>query len=134
MPQAGRFASQVLGLDLALDGTRLRFFAGTALLEDADEMIARLGSMLNKVIVGQEELAGRLAEEQRLRENAEEQLATAETRGKAAAILAFLAARGIVVGADVRARIEACRDASTLDRWIVRAATATSAEEVVATA
>jgi Uma2 family endonuclease len=75
VPQAGRFASGVLGLDLALDGSRLRFFAGNAPLEDADEMVARLGSMLDEVIAGQEEaerlaeeLAGRLEEERRLRE------------------------------------------------------------------
>lgn len=53
------------------------------------------------------------------------------TVGKAAAILAFLAARGIAVSAEVRGRIEECKDASTLDLWIVRAATATSAEEVL---
>jgi hypothetical protein len=76
VPQSGRFASAALGLDLALDGSRLRFFSGNALLEDADEMVARLGSMLDKVIAGQEEaerlaeeFAGKLAEEQRLRED-----------------------------------------------------------------
>lgn len=84
VPQIGRFASHVLGLDLALDGARLRFFAGTAVLEDADEMIARLGAMLDKVISGQEEaekiaeeLSIKLAEEHRLREEAEHQLAEA---------------------------------------------------------
>jgi Uma2 family endonuclease len=77
VPQSGRFASAVLGLDLALDGPRLRFFSGNAPLEDADEMIARLGSMLDKVIAGQEELAAKLAEEHRLREEAEQQLAEA---------------------------------------------------------
>jgi Uma2 family endonuclease len=91
VPQAGRYASSVLGLDLALEGSRLRFFAGTAALDDADEMIARLGSMLDKVLAGQEEaerlaeeLADKLDEEQRLREDerrlredAERQLADA---------------------------------------------------------
>ncbi len=74
VPQAGRFMSEVLGLDLALEGERLRFFAGSALLEDADEMIARLGTMLDKVIAGQEEsarraeeLAAKLVKEQRKR-------------------------------------------------------------------
>jgi len=38
---------------------------------------ARVVAMLDKVIIGQEELADRLAEEQRLREDAEQQLATA---------------------------------------------------------
>ena len=72
VPQAGRFASSVLGLDLALEGSRLRFYSGNASLPDADEMIARLGSMLDGVIAGQEDLAAKLAEEQRLREEAEE--------------------------------------------------------------
>ena len=51
-------------------------------------------------------------------------------RGKVEAILAVLAARGVSVGQEARARIEACKDAATLDRWIVRAATAASAEEI----
>jgi hypothetical protein len=50
---------------------------------------------------------------------------------KVAAILAVLAARGIPVPASVRARIEACEDLTTLDRWITRAATAASAEDVL---
>jgi hypothetical protein len=63
-----------------------------------------------------------------------EGLAEGETRGevkaKSAAILAFLAARGIAVSTEVRARIEACKDAASLDRWIIRAATAASAEGI----
>ena len=135
VPQSGRFASRVLGLDLALDGSRLRFFAGNAPLEDADEMIARLGSMLDKVIAGQEDLAGKLADEQHLREDTERLLLEARAaigRAKSAAILAVLAARGIEVSAAARARIEAQGDTSALDHWIVRAATATSADEVLA--
>ncbi|WP_437315159.1 Uma2 family endonuclease [Sorangium sp. So ce385] len=84
VPQAGRFASEVLGLDLLLDGSRLRFFAGNAPLEDADERIARLGGMLDQVIARQEEaqhlaeeLAAELDRERRLREEAERQLAQA---------------------------------------------------------
>jgi hypothetical protein len=52
--------------------------------------------------------------------------------GQARAILALLAARGISVSDRTRARIEACQDTPTLDRWIARAATATSAEEIIA--
>ena len=51
--------------------------------------------------------------------------------GKATAILAILAARQIEVSAEVRAKIEACNDAATLDGWIARALTAASAEELV---
>jgi len=51
--------------------------------------------------------------------------------GKAAAILAVLAARGLAVGEAVRARIAGCRDGAVLDRWIGRAAVADAAEDVV---
>jgi predicted transposase YdaD len=54
-----------------------------------------------------------------------------KAEGKAEAILAFLAARGIAVDSETRARIAACTDAGTLDRWIARAATAASAMEVI---
>ena len=71
VPLAGRFSSAVLGLDLALDGERLRFFAGNAPLEDTDEIIARLGGMLDRVIAREEsalrraeELTAKLREEQ----------------------------------------------------------------------
>ena len=57
--------------------------------------------------------------------------AEGETAGQARAILALLAARGISVSTEVRAQIEECKDPATLDRWIVRAATASSAEEVI---
>jgi len=51
--------------------------------------------------------------------------------GKVAAILAVLAARGLVVGVEARARIEACADLPTLDGWLARAVSAASAEEVL---
>ncbi len=57
---------------------------------------------------------------------------TGRDEGKVSAILAVLAARGLAVSDEVRARITACRDAATLDRWIVRAALSRSADEVVA--
>lgn len=52
-------------------------------------------------------------------------------KGKATAILTVLAARGIGVSDEVRAHIESCKDVGALDRWLVRAATAKSAEEVI---
>ncbi len=48
------------------------------------------------------------------------------------AVLALLAARGIAVSVEARAHIEACKDVPTLDRWILLAATARSASEVIA--
>ncbi|MEI8257445.1 MAG: PD-(D/E)XK nuclease family transposase, partial [Deltaproteobacteria bacterium] len=60
--------------------------------------------------------------------------AEGERLGRIAAIFAVLAARGVVVSAPGRASIEGCTDAATLDRWIARAASAASVDEVVAEA
>ncbi|MBI5481628.1 MAG: hypothetical protein HY906_22415 [Deltaproteobacteria bacterium] len=57
--------------------------------------------------------------------------AKGKAEGKAAAILAVLAARGVRVSAPERARFIACTEARRLDAWIVAAATATSAGEVL---
>ena len=62
-----------------------------------------------------------------------EGLVEGEAMGLARAILALLGARGVSVSPEARAHIEACKDVPTLDRWIVRAATATSAEKVTTT-
>jgi len=53
-------------------------------------------------------------------------------KGKVQAVLAILAARGIPVSSDARAFVEACKEAAMLDRWIARATTAASVEEVIA--
>jgi hypothetical protein len=52
-------------------------------------------------------------------------------QGMARALLAFLAAHGLVVDDAQRARVLACQDTALLDRWIMRAATATSAADVL---
>jgi Uma2 family endonuclease len=54
--QEGRLASKVLGLDLMLEGDRLRFYYGTALVLEADELIARLKAALSSAL-GREEAA-----------------------------------------------------------------------------
>jgi len=66
--EGGRYESRVLGLAVEVDRDRLRFFAGTAMLLESDELIARLEQML--VVVQQRaEDESRLREEQtRLRE------------------------------------------------------------------
>jgi hypothetical protein len=55
-----------------------------------------------------------------------------KTEAKAEAILMVLAARGIAVDSETRARITACSDAALLDRWVARAATASSGHDVIA--
>lgn len=63
--EEGRFSSRVLGLDLALEGPRLRFLYGTAPLPEADETIWRLGAMLNEAVLMKEEAERRAVDEGR---------------------------------------------------------------------
>jgi predicted transposase/invertase (TIGR01784 family) len=58
--------------------------------------------------------------------------AEGKAEGEARAICAVLEARGLAVSDAIRQRIASCRDLATLDRWLVRAATAAAAEEVFA--
>jgi hypothetical protein len=58
--------------------------------------------------------------------------AAAEARGVARSILNILEARGIAVSSVQREEILGCTDLERLDRWLLRAGVATSADEVVA--
>jgi hypothetical protein len=84
LPQGGRYASHVLGLDLRLEGTRLRFFSGTAAIPDASELIHSLEKMVDDV-----ELRASLAEErarvaEELTHAAKEQTRSAKKQVRAA--------------------------------------------------
>lgn len=56
--------------------------------------------------------------------------AEGEARGEARALLTVLAARGLEVSDDARARIDGCDDPDQLNLWISRAATAESVDDV----
>ena len=58
--------------------------------------------------------------------------AEGKAEGQAEAILRFVEARGLAVSAAQRQEILSCRDLARLDRWLYRAALASSAEEVLA--
>ncbi|HEX2573083.1 MAG TPA: hypothetical protein VH877_26280 [Polyangia bacterium] len=60
-------------------------------------------------------------------------LAEGEAKGEAKALLAVLEARGIMLDPATHERIVGCMDAEQLQRWIVRAATASSLHEVFGT-
>jgi len=49
VPQAGRFASSVLELELALEEDRIRFYFGTAALAEAEELVRRLERSVDEV-------------------------------------------------------------------------------------
>ncbi|WP_433934402.1 hypothetical protein AB3662_07650 [Sorangium cellulosum] len=57
--------------------------------------------------------------------------AEGEARGRQDALLTLLRARGLSPSQDDEARIRACADAAKLDRWIARAATATTLREAL---
>jgi hypothetical protein len=58
--------------------------------------------------------------------------AEGKAEGKREAVLAVLEARGLAMSEAQRAVVAACSDATVLAQWIVRAATASSAAEVLA--
>jgi len=80
VPQHGRFETRVLGLEVQVEKERLRFFAGTALLLETEELVVRLEEMLDEVqrrveeeTRRREEETQRREEETRRREEAEEE-------------------------------------------------------------
>lgn len=79
IPQHGRFVSEVLGLELQLENDRLRFWAGSASLLDAEELIGRLEELTEGLQQRAEEEARR-AEEEARRAEEEARRAEEETR------------------------------------------------------
>jgi len=72
VPNHGLYESRVLGLEVQVDTDRLRFYAGTALLLESDELIARLQAMSDDAQRRREEETQLREEETRLREEAEQ--------------------------------------------------------------
>ncbi len=57
--------------------------------------------------------------------------ARGEAKGKASALLQILAARGLEIPDDARARVLRCLDLAQLDAWLARALTAKSVAEII---
>lgn len=60
-----------------------------------------------------------------------EGLTQGEVKGKQDALLALLKARGLSTSTEQRSALRACTDSEKLNRWIVKAATAASASDVL---
>ena len=124
VPQLGRHASAVLGLDLAIQGGSLRFFSGMAELPGTGELIGRLNGM----VVDLEARA----------EASQTEVQEADARAEAAlaalrrGIAALLGARGIACSDEGRERLASCDDLATLERWLLRATSAATEAEVFA--
>jgi len=77
LPQAGLYTSHVLGLDMRIEGTRLRFYHAAMALPESNELVHSLGQMLNDVEERLRAAEEQAVEEARLREEAEQKLAEA---------------------------------------------------------
>jgi Uma2 family endonuclease len=66
VPQLGRWESIVLGLELAVEADRVRFYAGTAALPELAELVARANALVDG-LQDRVALAEARAEEERLR-------------------------------------------------------------------
>jgi len=73
--ERGRFSSEVLGLELQVEEGRLRFWAGSALLLEYEELIDRMQETVEGLQQRADADARQLAEEERLRQEAERRLA-----------------------------------------------------------
>ena len=89
------------------------------------------GQALRLIDVATGEALLRIDKERKARKEAQSRVLTAETLGIAKAVLGLLANRGIEVDDDARAHVLACTDPDQLQDWLLRAATATKAEQVV---
>jgi Uma2 family endonuclease len=134
VPQHGRHTSSVLGLDLALEGGRLKFFHGTAELVGSSDLIDRLhriaASLEAKADRAQADADGARADTDRARADADRARADADRalEGMRQAVVAVLGARGVVCAEEVHARLKACSDPAALQRWLIHATTADTAE------
>ncbi len=75
LPNHGMYESQVLGLEVQVERDRLRFYAGTALLLESEELIARLQAMADDAQQRAAEAERLREEEARRREEAEQEVA-----------------------------------------------------------
>jgi Uma2 family endonuclease len=67
LPNHGRYESRVLGLDVQVEQERLRFYAGTAMLLESEELIVRLQGMADDAQRRAEQEIQLREEERRLR-------------------------------------------------------------------
>jgi len=106
VPQVGRWTSRVLGLDLALEADRVRFYYGTAALPESAELAARVQALLAEAIEKKSDAEHRAEEEMR---RAEEEARLREEEARRADGEAERAQRAEDELARVRAELERLR-------------------------
>ena len=94
-----------------------------------DLQLAQIRDMLKVRAPAAEALTMTIAEQLRA-EGRTEGRTEGRAEGTAKSVLMIMGARGLHVGDAARQRIEACSDVEMLEHWLVRAATAASAEDI----
>lgn len=116
IPQGGRHASTVLGLELALVHNKLEFFYGMSEIFGSEDLIARLEAMMSNLEAKATDAASKAAQA----------LASLQD-----SVLAVAEARGIACSEAERERVRACDDPKVLQQWLVRVALASSMAEAL---
>ena len=136
VPQLGHIGSAVLGLDMAIVGGKLRFFSGQAELPETIDLLDRLTGILTELEAKTEAAQTEQARAQAQAQAAQAEQAQAQARAEQAlealrqGITALLGARQIAGSDEIRTRLASCGDAAVLQRWLLRAMSASTAEEV----
>lgn len=106
MPQGGVYPSHVLGLELGLDGSKLRFLYGMAPVPEAEELVTTLQSMVDTLLTRSEEAERRAAAEAERAAELEKQIIEGLKEG----IESLCEVLGIELSAERRSHLD------TLDR------------------
>jgi Uma2 family endonuclease len=117
VPQAGRIASRILGVDLAVQHGRLRFFDGMAELFGSDDLIHRLTDMVESL---------------ESKAEAEQARAEAALGGLRGAILGAYAARFGASTDALRRALDACEDPALLQAALLATVTAQDPDAPIA--
>ncbi len=78
VPQAGLYSSSVLGLELGLEGDRLRFYYGMAPLPEAEDLISQLDQIVSGFVLRAEHAEQERERAEQEREHAEQERERAE--------------------------------------------------------
>jgi Uma2 family endonuclease len=138
VPQAGRIASRILGVDLAVQHGRLRFFDGMAELFGSDDLIHRLTDMVESLESKAEAEQARAeaeqarAEAEQARAEAEQARAEAALNGLRGAILGAYAARFGANTDALRRALDGCDDPAALQAALLATVTAQDPDAPIA--
>lgn len=123
IPQGGRHASAVLGLDLAVVQGKLEFYYGMSEIFGSEDLIARLETMMSSLEAKAADAAAKAADAE-----AKADRAIASLRES---VLAIADARRIAYSDAERQEVMACNDPAILQGWLIRIASVQSMAEAL---